>query len=179
MQFNGQVNTINSKYFPAGNGKKAATLWSFALKGQDGFFGCGYTKPDFEKGDVITFEATEVNGRMKADLSSVKRESSAIETSVPNTTSSGTGYAAKEDAKQKYIAWQAARKDALEFTNLTRELGLLPKLPANPGKAAEALVALVEEYTLRFYQDTYAAPEREVSREVETKPAVEHDEERE
>lgn len=146
----------------------AATLYGFALKGVDGFFGLGKNKPAFQKGDFVSFEADSKNKVIgEVTIGQANDTSGHSGQSPAPAGGSGSGkssYAQAEDSRQKLIAWQAARNAAIEMVKVLQIAGELP-LPKQKGKASEALFALVEEFTLRLFQDTYTAPSRPVTPE--------------
>lgn len=165
MKHQGIVNVITSKQFDAKPNMPAATLYGFALKGVDGFFGLGKNKPAFQKGDFVSFEADAKNkviGEVTIGQTNYSSGHSAAHTA--DAPAAKSNYAQAEDSRQKLIAWQAARNAAIEMVKVLQIAGELP-LPKQKGKASEALFALVEEFTLRLFQDTYTAPSRPVTPE--------------
>ena len=154
----GQVNYLpDGKFFPKNGNRPAPTLYSFGLKGIDGFFKMVKVKPTFAKGDHITFEVDDNNN---VNPETVKVNGPTNGSASVGTASQGTGpvtsgyaQAVGPDERQKSICYQSARKDALEFCKLLHATGELP-LPKTKGKAQEALAALVDSYTIQFYQAT-------------------------
>lgn len=163
-KYQGIVNVVTAKDFPAGPRGPATTLHGFALKGMDGFFGLGKSShPLVTKGAEIEFEANE---KRVVEHSSVRLAGAAP---LPKGASNASAvpvqsaYQAGEAMRQKSISWQSGRKDSIEVVDMMLRNGAI-SLPKTAAKAQEALLGYIDEMTLRFFQDTLGVDEQPVSR---------------
>jgi hypothetical protein len=155
--FEGVVNYISEKPY------KGVKLYSFTLKGQDGFFRTGETKPKIKVGSYVTFEAEEdARGNRNVDIESIKGTVRAPDGTTKSETITEKNQdkvvdfkAIAEKAKQQSIHFQAAHKVAVDVTNIAITQGLL-KLPATPAKGYDALKKAVFALADEIY-DRYEA----------------------
>ncbi len=127
----GTVNRVNY------NGK------AYSAEVSGSWYGAGFNEPSFKEGDVIEFEV-EQRGRFQ-NLKSPKVVGSSEGSSAPQK-------AAPQgiDARTVSIAYQSSRKDAIEFVDVLVKNGAV-SLPTKKSEQADALLALVEDYTAQFY----------------------------
>lgn len=174
-KYQGIVNVVTAKDFPAGPRGPATTLHGFALKGMDGFFGLGKSShPLVVKGAEIEFEANE---KRVVDHSSVRLAGGQPGAAAGSAKPVQSNYQAGEAARQKSIAWQSGRKDAIEVTDMMLRNGAI-SLPKTAAKGQEALLAYVDELTLRFFQDTLDVENQPASRADKTQPNIAEDDDR-
>lgn len=114
--------------------------------------GAGKFKPKgIKKGDYVEYEVT-MNGNFKnltpGSLSKIDPPpgESAPAPQAAASYSSGSSY----DARQDVISRQAALNSALSFVSMLAAAGALP-LPKSKATQADALEAIVMEYTGRFF----------------------------
>jgi len=136
----GVVKSITSK--PAGRGTanniKMDRVW----------YGHGFVKPTFEKGDTIKF-AWEPNGNFKnIDAASVEILTSgggdAAGASVSPISSGGASKGTDWDAKDKRIAYMSARNTSCAVLKAAIELGII-KLTTKAANKYGAFVDAVED----------------------------------
>lgn len=112
----GTVNLVTEKTLDGGKG----TVYNFKL--EDGqWFGMGFKKPLFGKGDFIEFAYTMRGQYKNADPDSVVVKDTAP---VPAATPAAVPAAKTDwDTKDKRITMLACRKDAIELTKIAVEVG--------------------------------------------------------
>lgn len=138
----GQVEHISEK--AAGRGVV------YNVKMSDGeWYGHGFAKPTFAKGDTITFQV-EMNGRFK----NMNAKSVEISKDAPAQAAKST-FVKKEDNRQTVIVHQSARNAAIQYAAVVLEHGLI-KVPADQKKKLDVVDALIEEYTARYHEDAMA-----------------------
>lgn len=153
-------------YVSPGKEFRGSTLYSFKLDGDDTWYGCGESKPGFSAGDMVMFDCNTMNGRTTVMMESIKMKKGEAPVAAPKPAGKAWGgkkdpakdqywtdREAKDDARQKAITYQAARKDALTFLEMAVQAEGV-KLPAASNKKYDALMAMVDELTLKFYHDT-------------------------
>jgi hypothetical protein len=149
-------------------GKRKPSFWR--IKVDNVMYGCGNSQPQCKEGDYVTFDAEQKGEYWNADVATLKpakpdpREPAADHPAVPIAGGWKTNPEAETRAerlhRQDIISYQAARKDALEIVT-----ALLAKDMIDFGKAKgaqkQAIVdILVDNYTVRFFEETAAlAPE--------------------
>jgi len=124
---------------------------SYNFKLNDGvWYGHGFDKPAFGKGDTVSFSFVE-NGNFKnVDASSVKVEAAA---SAP-VKSAGTAPSSNSyDDRQLAITYQAARKDALQIVEIALAHDAL-SLGSKKAEKLATLEATVDKMTMQFFEDT-------------------------
>lgn len=155
----GYVNYVGSTKF------KGKELWSFRITNSDSWFRTGLVKPPIEKGNLVEFESTEVNGGHNVDVSSIAVIATSDSVTVGGVGSLGNrGNAsangretywedrAKEDrARDLRIQYQSARKDAIAVVDiLVREKAL--KLPEKLGAAHDAILGKIDDLTDHYFK---------------------------
>ena len=150
----GIVKVITEKQ--AGKG----TAYNFALS--DGnWYGCGFKKPDFSKGDFIKFTWEEsADGRWKnVDAASVE----VVEDTKPKVhTAPQKSVGTDWDAKDKRITFLASRKDSIEIIRVALQEGAL-KLGAKD--KLETLLSQVDKLANDLYLEVYNEPFKEEKQE--------------
>lgn len=152
---------------------RGKTLWSFTLKEQDGFFGCGISDPKVKKGDTIEFDYEIVNGRSTVVvdtinlLSAAPSERSGV-SSEPSASSGGgrsdaqywEGKAKRDIENDEYrrsndirIQYQSARNAAIEVAGILVEAGLI-QIPEKKGAGYDVVMGKIEDLTNEFFQKT-------------------------
>jgi len=139
-------------------------LYGFALKGEQGFYGLGTTVPTFEKGDFISFNWDDVKGRKSVVRGSVTVSKGAPAPSAPTPAHRG-GYAGGDDTRNKQIAWQSCRNAAIELFPHMLAAGAIALPKTGTAKIYEATLAHINELTLRFFQDVFAADKQPTTAE--------------
>lgn len=142
----GLVGNVTQK--PAGKGY----VYNFVLENGT-WYGHGFEKPKFNKGDYIKFAWTP-NGNFKnVDASSVEIVPQAE--TKPQTTVGANAAAAKTDwdAKDRRITFLACRKDSLELIKLGIETGAI-KLPSK-GDKYDAMLDVVNRVANDLYSGIY------------------------
>lgn len=145
MKFDGVVGYISEKSF---GGK---LLYSFTLRGVDGFFRTGEEKPKFKVGSYVTFEAEkDAKGNMQVDLASISGSvRKPADEKAPSAEASKTVYV---DNRQQAIHFQSAHKDAIEVAKFLVDKEMV-KLPATTAKKMDAFMALVSDLTQKFFTE--------------------------
>lgn len=129
---------------PAGRGV------AYGLKVNGEWFGNGFSKPACSKGDTVKFAwANNAKGYATIEEGTLEVVSDAAP-AAPN--SAGKAQGNSYDDRQLAISYQAARKDALQFTEILLSVDGV-KLPAK-GDKLEILEGLVNEMTNQFFEDT-------------------------
>lgn len=126
-------------------------------------YGFGKQKPNFNEGDVITFDFTQ-KGQYKNIVPStveVKKDVVVpIKTSNNSTGNSKDDYWAQKEQRdvgtQRGIQQQSARNAAIAFIIPLATAGLI-KLPAKAEDKLSAVASLVDEFTDRYYNATQLA----------------------
>lgn len=139
----GVVSRMNSR--PAGTG----VVHSISVN--DVWYGGMWDKPACNEGDTVTFTASQ-NGNY---WNVAKNSLSVVEASAGASTSTAAsgGRTAPPNQTQTKIEWQAARNSALTLVNIALTHGSLT-LPTKAAQRYDALLAAVDEVTVRFMQDT-------------------------
>lgn len=154
MQTKGYVSYVGSK--PFGN----KVLYSFRLKTEDKWFGCGGTDPKVQIGDGIDFEYSEKNGRFDVMVPSIKRmEAAQVHQSTPSSEltrgMSKDDYwgdkAAKDVEKDLRIQWQSARNAAIETVAILVSSESL-KLPEK--NKTDAIIGKIADLTDKYYRES-------------------------
>lgn len=159
--------TVQKTYEKVFNGK---TLFSFTLRGTKGFFRTGQIRPTFKEGGYIAFEADDA---LNVDMDSIESLSHK-EPEVTDSSKSVTAYVDREDFRQRSIIYQSARKDAIETLNtILGQDGL--RLPANSPKKYAAILAALDDLTMRFFADTANLGHKEEATPEMDEPAEEDD----
>ncbi len=141
--------------------------YSFTIKGVDGFFKTGETRPPFKSGSFVRFEADDQKMVAMKTLESSFRE---------DTTPSAAPKVIidprleQEKSRQRSIHFQSAHKDAIEITKLMMESESI-KLPTTLKHRYDAVLALVDELTNRFFTQfengTTALPQSAEKKSIE------------
>lgn len=162
----GQVEFISEK--PAGPRGNLA----YNVKMSDGeWYGHGFDKPNFEKGDTVTFSVS-TNGRFK----NIDKKSVEVHKGAPAQSAKQT-YVKKEDNRQAVIVHQSARNAAIDYANVALTHGLI-KVPADQKKKLDFVDAFVEEYTTQFHEAAMAVFEgRKPKHEVAEAPSTDDEDE--
>lgn len=165
----GVVSKINARATANGG-----TSYSFALKGQDGWYGLGFTAPQFKEGSSVQFDIVQRGNYFDAKNivpwdGSGDQPAPPVREVVAKPGFSGgkrpfgggkseeeKAYWGNRDAKekdtQKRIEVQAARNAALEFLKLAVSAEAV-KLPAKQADKYDALAALLSEVMDGFLAD--------------------------
>lgn len=154
-KYSGVVGYISEKKW------KDKTFYSFTLKGVDGFFGCGMTRPRFKVGGYVEFESEKNDkGFENVDLKTLKDSPSAPASSkdsaAPAAAPAGNSQkyvdfrAEADKQRQKSIHFQSAHKDAIELAKFMVDKEFV-KLPAAVNKKYDAVLVLVENLTDKFF----------------------------
>lgn len=160
MQSKGYVSYCSSK--PFGN----KMLWSFRLKNEEKWFGCGETDPKVKTGEQIEFSYTEKNGRYNVEIPTIVRftADTTVHNGTPsknltgNTNSGGreeywNDKAAKDVEKDLRIQWQSARNAAIEVVGILVSSDSL-KLPEK--NKSDAILGKIADLTDKFYAESGA-----------------------
>lgn len=156
---------------------KGKTLWSFTLKEEDGFFGCGISDPKVKKGDIIEFDYEIVNGRATVVIDTINLLSSApsdrasghsstgSESSKANGGGGGNAQYWEEKTKRDIendeyrrsndvrIQYQSARNAAIEVAGILIAAGLI-QIPEKKGAGYDVVMGKIEDLTNEFFQKT-------------------------
>lgn len=156
MNYAGQVQRVSSFDF---KGKK---LWSFTLKGQNGFYRSGTDHPNVEPDQSVTFEGNpDPKGNVNVVKGTIKLATEQASTGVSYAVVAGgnkTGYVAnsyptklERESTQKRIEIQSCRNSALELVKILLDKGEI-KIPAKTDKV-QFIEALVSHYTQQFIKE--------------------------
>lgn len=136
---------------------KGTTLYSFTLKGKDGFFRTGEAPLRHKEGSYIRFNH---NNKNTVDLGSIEVIKTVEATKGPAAYSSPAPMSKddywnkrseKDEAVQKVIQYQSARNSAISVLDIATKLEAI-KLPTKAADRLESLIEIVEELTLNFYK---------------------------
>lgn len=132
------------------------------------WYGAGKSRPRFNDGDYVSFTFTRRGRFMNLDPESVQVQEGTAE-AAPNIrrvagaaqgTSAGGNRndywekkAEKDENVQASINWQAARNSAIAACNSMVEHGIV-SLPAAKAKKFDVFMALVDDVTTRYFNDT-------------------------
>lgn len=165
IKYEGVIGYVSEKPY------QNVTLYSFTIKGIDGFFRCGQKKPKEKVGSYISFLAeTDQKGNKNVDMESingsVRQPAPPQNKDVPEGHQSSQPVKAYADAqaekelrkqaweqqKQRSIHYQSAHKDAIELAKFIVEKDFI-KLPTAYTSKYSALMALVDDLTNKFFAD--------------------------
>lgn len=169
MSVEGKLSRTFTKPWTAPDGRKLI-LNSFKLEEfPDEFFRTGTKALGIKEGTIIRFTPDEKNSVKPENVEIVQVNPPAASPAAPaaKTTSAAqppspalnkeSYWDRKEqgdEARQKAITYQAARKDALELVALAVSSGAL-SLPDDHTDRLGVITAAVDAYTLRFVEDTH------------------------
>jgi len=122
-------------------------VWS--IKVNDSWYGGMWDEPACKEGDTVEFTVTR-NGQYE----NVAKNSLSVIPSLPSTGgATGDGPAAVTNPTQTKIAWQAARNSAIALVAAALGAEAI-QLPAKKGDKYDALLDIVDDLTVRYFQDT-------------------------
>lgn len=157
----GVVGKIFRKDFAANFGKPPATFYTIKLEGNDTWFRCKEKDPGQIEGKMVKIVHSEITFTKKGEKEAQVQERPEI-VSGPSTQTSVTGESGSAGSTQtgglsastreSSIHYQSARKDALQMVDIITRTGAV-KLPAKEANKLEAVEALVDSYTARFFSD--------------------------
>lgn len=150
----GQVYKVFEKSFPGKGGKPGATWFSIKLEGNDTYFRCKANKPAVSPGQTVKISHGPIDGT-NADVLSAPEVVTAPAPEASKAGSAAVGGGAGVglgQAREASIHYQSARKDALQMVDIITRTGAV-KLPAKEAAKLEALEALVDSFTSRFFSD--------------------------
>lgn len=139
----GRVTGIESKQTSTGK-----TVFTLHVDGKR--YSAGFDKPKCMEGDIVEFDTT-INGQYtNANTKTLKvLPPDAAMASMPKAASVGSSFVDRQDT----ISRQAASNTALQFVQLLAAQGALDiKASAKAAEKIAALEALVEHYTIFFYE---------------------------
>lgn len=143
----GQVALVTEKQLDNGRG----TVYSFKL--EDGnWFGLGFTKPSFDKGDFIEFAYDQKGQYKNADAKSVVVKDTAP--AAPAAQTAAPAAKTNWDEKDKRITMLACRNASIELAKLGIEAGAI-KLGAK--NKMDNLLNTVEALANDLYYGIYGA----------------------
>lgn len=163
----GVVGRINKRETTTGK-----TAYSFALKGQDGWYSAGFNAPQFAEGSSIQFEF-EQNGNFRNAKNIVPWTSDGEQVAPPvksfvnkaggrsfgGKSEEEKAYWSNRDAKevvtQRRIEIQAARNAAIETVKVLATLDAV-KMPTKQADKYDVAMALIDEITSKYLGDTAA-----------------------
>lgn len=145
-------------------GSKNGKTWNIKLS--DGkWYGHGFKKPAFSKGDVIEFSFTESGAFLNIEIASVKVHAKpqapvVAQAAVPNgdaapAPATGKSGGAYWDAKDQRITFLACRNTAVEIVSLALQHDALA-LGTKKADKLDTLVAYVDEVARQLYAATMA-----------------------
>lgn len=151
-------------YVSPGKPYRGKTLYSFKLVNDETWYGMGEEQPQFSEGDMVRFEHDAKNG---VDTTSLKTKKGEAPVAAPKPAGKSWGggkkdagreeyWAKKEESdaeRQKAINYQSARKDAIEVMKLMVDKEMV-KLPTKASDKFDGVLALIQEVTVRYYNET-------------------------
>lgn len=162
----GVVEKVAAK--PLASGKDAGKL-SFSFKLGEKWYGCYTSDPKVAAGDMISFDAKVSGDFTNADVKTIKRVEGGNHGNmdisgngnggVPVGPVAGVPVKNTYDQRQAAIQFQASRNAAIAVLSLAQECGAV-KLPAKESDKLDALLALVDEITVRYDKATTEACEQ-------------------
>jgi hypothetical protein len=162
----GTVEKVNAK--PLASGRDAGKLsFSFKLAEGQQWYGCYTNDPKVAVGECISFDAKANGEYVNCDIKTIKRlensNGAASNSNVVPVGAGGAGAAAPVknmyDTRQAAIQFQASRNAAIAVLELAQACGAV-KLPAKESDKLDALLALVDEITVRYDKATTEACEQ-------------------
>lgn len=144
----GVVEILSSK--PAGSG----TVYNIKVNGE--WFGHGFQKPIFEKGDNISFEYSQKGQYKNVVARTVQVLGGGQQQQAQAPAQRGGGGApapSKPNDTQMAIQYQASRNSAIETVNILITHSAVP-LPTKKADQYEAVMSLIDDITNQFYVKT-------------------------
>ena len=143
----GIVEILNEK--PTATG---GTVYNVKVNGQ--WFGHGFQKPIFTKGDNVSFEFTQKGNFTNIVPRTVQLVSGqAPQQSAPKAAGGSSSGGSRQNDTQLAIQFQSSRNSAIAlFTALVSADAI--KLPAKQGDKYDAAVAIVDDLTNQFHVKT-------------------------
>jgi len=122
-------------------------VWSIKVNGT--FYGGMWEEPVCKEGDTVEFTIAR-NGQYE----NVAKGSLVVIPSLPSTGgATGNGPAGTTSPTQQKIEWQAARNSAIALVAAALSSDAV-QLPAKKGDKYDALMQMVDDLTVRYFQDT-------------------------
>lgn len=118
------------------------------IKVGDEWYGCGFKGFPYSKGDTVSFDVIQRGKYKNVDMDSLKK----VEGASSNSSSASNYSPASNDNRQKSIAFQSSRKDAIEVAKIAVANELI-SIPAAKAKRLDVVLALIDELTVRYYAE--------------------------
>ena len=132
-----------------------STLWSFSVEGNTEFFRCGFTKPNINKGDNVTFEyeinqyGNQVNAKDIRVLGSAPPQAARTASTQQVSGGSKDDYWKKKEendvVKDASIQYMACTNTAVSILKLAQDAGVLT---LGAGAKANKLDTLLQQVYL-------------------------------
>ena len=134
-----------------------STLWSFSIEGNNDFFRCGFTKPNINRGDNVTFEyevnqyGNQVNAKDIRVLAGAPPQAAPSASAAPYTPQAGSKddyWKKKEEndvVKDASIQYMACTNTAVSILKLAQDAGVLT---LGAGAKANKLDTLLQQVYL-------------------------------
>ena len=135
----------------------------YALKIGNDWYGAGKSHPGVDKGDYIEFAITRNGKYMNIAQGSIQKKEAQVQRApsvagaARNAGVTRDDYwaekAKKDEFVQAAINWQSARNSAIAAVGSMVEHGAV-KLPSAQAKKYDVFMALIDEVTVRYFEDT-------------------------
>lgn len=149
-----------------------STLWSFSIEGNNEFFRCGFTKPNINRGDNVTFEyevnqyGNQVNAKDIRVLAGAPPQAAPSASAAPYTPQAGSKddyWKKKEEndvVKDASIQYMACTNTAVSILKLAQDAGVLAL--GSGAKAGKLDTLLQQVYIIRdeLYTQVMAARDK-------------------
>lgn len=132
-----------------------STLWSFSIEGNTEFFRCGFTKPNINKGDNVTFEYEVNQYGNQVNAKAIRVLGSAPPQAAPTAPTQQVSGGSKDDywkkkeendvVKDASIQYMACTNTAVSILKLAQDAGVLT---LGTGAKANKLDTLLQQVYL-------------------------------
>lgn len=141
------------------------TTYTIVIDGER--YGCYTNEPKCKAGDSVELNYTSKGKYKNADVKSIKK------VAAPAGAAPKAAYGGKRnDDVQNAITYQAARKDALQLTEILVSLDILDVGNKSKGAKVDVVLKYVDGLTKRFYEDTKTLGHEAEDGEESDKPAA-------
>lgn len=128
---------------------------AFNIRVDDDWYGYGFNKPAFNKGDTISFDFQQRGNFKNVDAKTVQVGASApAQQAAPASGGSAPAKSGRDfGANQVAIQYQASRNSAIALVSAALAAGEVT-LPTKKGDRLDALLALVDDLTDQYHAKT-------------------------
>lgn len=160
---------------------RGRNLYSFTLRGQQGFFRTGETPCPMKEGTYVQFEVDDKNNVSMATLTASEKRAPEPMSTEQAVTKAASYVASKDEywtrkeerdvETQKVIQFQAARNSAIAAIVGAVSQGVI-ELPKTKGKSYDAYMAYIDDLTQRYFADAKTQGHVDSTNEAEASPTA-------